>query len=243
MAETQNPEIQQVSFDDLSKKIQETTDELNKLKNWLNNSSSNQLDITQLRQQSDKLSSIEITILECSYALINLEKDWSLAVEKAQLDELKSQIDALNLSKESIKKQINTQTEAALAELNQAVTGKEKKRLWRQRDAVTSKQEWKDHTWKNILRTLWWVWVVAWVWTLLWRIFWGRRKEESESGWKTRRELRRERRQQRREERKQRREERQKNMEELEKRAEEIWKKLEDPPRWAKIFGIWEKKS
>ena len=85
----------------------------------------------------------------------------------------------------------------------------EKKRLWRQRDALTSKQEWKDHTWKNILRTLWWVWAVAWVWSLLWRIFWGRRKNakvdtESESSWKTRREIRRERREKRREARRQR---------------------------------------
>jgi len=42
-----------------------------------------------------------------------------------------------------------------------------KNRFWRQREWLTSKQEWKDHTRKNILRTLWWVWLV---WGVVWCI-------------------------------------------------------------------------
>ena len=188
---SQNPEIkEQLSLDELSKKIQETNDELDQLKNWLNTLS--------LQEQTQKLSEIETTLLEYSEDLASLEISGAISIDQKELNELKSKVNILKSQKESLKKQIEAQTKLAIDELNQAVTQsqsteqtqqdweqkdwKEKKWLWRQRDALTSKQEWKENTWKNILRTLWWVWIAAWIWKLWKRIF-GGKDYESEIPW------------------------------------------------------------
>lgn len=179
MVEIQNAqELEKVSIDDLSKKIKETTEELDQLKNWLSKFS--------IEQQNCRLSEIENAILECSQDLFSLEQDWSILVDKKQLEELKLQIDKLRSNKEDLKKQIETQTNIALTELNQSVTEttnwKDKKWIWKQWDALTSKEEWKQHTWKNIVRALWWVWIVWWaVW--LWKKIFGRKAYEDEIEW------------------------------------------------------------
>ena len=163
MANTQTnnaPDIQKVSVDDLSKKIKETTDELNQLKKWLSNLS--------LEQQNDKLSDIENAILECSEDLASLEKDWSVSVNKKQLNTLKSQINTLTSSKETLKNQIEKQTTDALTKLNQTVTKEsdQKNENW--------EEEWEKKWlsgWWNWLNKWqkWWVriwWALAWLWIL-----------------------------------------------------------------------------
>ncbi len=179
-----------LQIDDLSKKIQDATEELNQLKQELNNLS--------LEEQNNRLAEIESSIFECSESLEELENNNVITLNKEQLNELKSKVNILKSQKESLKKQIEAQTKLAIDELNQAVTQsqsteqtqqdweqkdwKEKKWLWRQREALTSKQEWKENTWKNILRTLWWVWIAAWIWKLGKRIF-GGKDYESEIPW------------------------------------------------------------
>jgi hypothetical protein len=61
---------------------------------------------------------------------------------------------------------------------------KEKWWLWRQRDALKDKQEWKDNTWKNVIRALSWVWLVWWTIWLGKKIFW--KKEKKDKKWKLR---------------------------------------------------------
>ena len=211
-------QTENLSMEDLSKKIQSVTDELNQLKNWLNTLS--------IEEQNNKLADIENTILECSDDLTSLETDWSISIDKRQLDSLKSQIQVLTSSKDTLKGQIERQTEEALAKLNEIVTQSpsdwtEKKWLWRQRDAITSKQEWEEHTGKNILRTVWWVWAVAWIRQLGKRIFgWKDKEEVSEIKTKESKKLsRKERREQRRKKRAERRKER------AERRANRPWRK------------------
>ncbi len=212
----QNPEVQeQISMTEISNRIKEVTNELNQLKNSLNELS--------LEEKNEKIAEIESTILDCSHDLEALEISRNISIDQKELNELKSKVNILKSQKESLKKQIEAQTKLAIDELNQAVTQsqsteqtqqdweqkdwKEKKWLWRQREALTSKQEWKENTWKNILRTLWWVWIAAWIWKLGKRIFGGKDKEKTSTTetWKTRRQLRKERREQRRKERAERR--------------------------------------
>ena len=207
--QTQNTaEAQEITVDDLSNKIKETTNELNQLKSWLNNLS--------LEEQNDKLSDIENAILECSEDLATLEKDESSTISKTQLNTLKTQINTLTSAKESLQKQIEAQTKKEIDNLKwniaQAQDNWENqewdKKSWlgRQRSWLTSKEEWKNHTGKNILRLAWWVWIAAWIRKLWKRIFGGKDKKESwAEAWKSRKLLRKERREQRRKERRERR--------------------------------------
>jgi len=207
--QTQNTaEAQQITVDDLSNKIKETTNELNQLKSWLNNLS--------LEEQNDKLSDIENAILECSEDLATLEKDGSSTISKTQLNTLKTQINTLTSAKESLQKQIEAQTKKEIDNLKWNIAQAQdnwenqewdkKSWLWRQRSWLTSKEEWKNHTGKNILRLAWWVWIAAWIRKLWKRIFGGKDKKESwAEAWKSRRLLRKERREQRRKERRERR--------------------------------------
>ena len=106
------PEKQQITVDNLSKKIQETTNELNQLKKWLNN-----LSVEELQEKADKLSEIENTILEYSDELSDLEQDWSISVSKSQLNALKSQLNTLTSSKDIVQAQIENRTRAKLDSL------------------------------------------------------------------------------------------------------------------------------
>lgn len=47
-----------------------------------------------------------------------------------------------------------------------------------QRDWLTSKEEWKKHPWKNVLRMVWWVWALWWIVWLWKKIFWRKKWEE-----------------------------------------------------------------
>lgn len=165
------------SIDDLSKKIQDTKKEVNQLKNWLN--------VYSIEEQDRRLSDIEESILDCTQDLQQLESETLSETEKKELKNLKSKIEELKSSKEQLKQQIERETRSEIETLSQEVSQtqasqtpeqsewKEKWRLWRQRDAITSKEEWKEHTWKNILRVAWWVWIVAWTVALCKRIFGG----------------------------------------------------------------------
>lgn len=196
---TQNtPEIQQVTVDDLSRKIQETTNELNQLKNWLSN-----LSAEELKQRADELSDIEQTISECMDDLSSLEKDWSASISRSQLDALRSQINTLTISKDAVQAQIESQTRAKLDSLkwniaqaqnnwesqewdNQQWNAQEwenKSWLWRQWSWLWSKEEWKEHPGKNALRALSWVWIAAWVLKLWRRIFGEKYDYEKEIPW------------------------------------------------------------
>ena len=175
MADMQDtPEMQQISVDDLSKKIKETADELNQLKNWLNNFS--------LEQQNNQLADIENAILECATDLATLEKDGYTSIDRMQLDTLKSQIDTLISSKETLKKQIEKQTQEALANLNQSVTQQEQQEWWEQQNWKEKKwlRKWRDwlSDWKKK-----WVriggWILAWMW--IFSLFRRRRKKKKES--------------------------------------------------------------
>ena len=181
MADTQiqnTSEIQEITVDDLSKKIQETTNELNQLKNWLNN-----LSVEELQQKADELSDIENAILEYSEDLSNLEKDWSVSIDKHQLNILKSQINTLTASKDGVQKQIEQQTTEALTKLNQTVTKESDQKKWKwEKKWLSGWRSWLNK-WQK-----WWVriwWALAWLWILkLWRrIFGWKHDYEKEIPW------------------------------------------------------------
>ena len=204
MADTQiqnTPDIQQVTVDELSNKIKETTNELNQLKDWLSNLS--------LEQQNDRLSDIENAILDCSEDLAALEKDWSASITKVQLDSLKSQINTLTAAKDALQKQIEDQAKKEMDNLKWNIVQAQNNwsENWENPDweQNNSKKWWK--TWLRI----WWIWLAWWwIWRIWKRVFGGRKdkKEWTTSTietWKTRRQLRKERREQRRKERAERR--------------------------------------
>ena len=205
-----NPEIQQdISVDNLSKKVEDATNELNQLKNWLN--------VYSIEEQDRRLTEIEDSILDCTQDLQQLETETLSNSDKQELNKLKTKINTLKSSKEQLKQQIERQTRAEIETLSQEVAQsqsqegseqpewKEKWFLWRQRDLLTSKEEWKENTWKNILRVVWWVWISAWTVALFKKIFGKKDKEWAE--W-NKKESRQERRKRRKEERQKRRQER-----------------------------------
>lgn len=197
MADTQiqnTPDIHQVTVDELSNKIQETTNELNQLKNWLSNLS--------LEQQNDKLSDIENAIMDCSEDLANLEKDGTVSIDKEKLNTLKLQINTLRTSKDVVQKQIEQQTIEALNKLDQSVAQNEGTE---QEQEKWDKQEWNDQKKsRKWLRIGWWVLAWRWIFRLWKRIFWWKDKKETATSTstpetkKSRRQLRKERREQRR---------------------------------------------
>ena len=178
MAELQTNEWQvqeTLSMEELSKKIQDATKELNQLKQGLNNLS--------LEEQNSRLAEIESSIFDCSESLEELENDNAITVNQEQLNVLKSKVNVLKSEKESLKQQIEIQVRTEMEALTKSVNTTpaseqnqenneensnwwEKKWLWRQREWLTTRQWWKEHPWRNILWTLWWVWIVAWVCSL-----------------------------------------------------------------------------
>lgn len=204
MADTQiqnTPDIHQVTVDELSNKIQETTNELNQLKNWLSNLS--------LEQQNDKLSDIENAIMDCSEDLANLEKDGTVSIDKEKLNTLKLQINTLRTSKDVVQKQIEQQTIEALNKLDQSVAQNEGTE---QEQEKWDKQEWNDQKKsRKWLRIGWWVLAWRWIFRLWKKIFWKKDKKETATSTstpetkKSRRQLRKEKREQRRKERAERR--------------------------------------
>lgn len=173
-------EVQSVTVDDLSKKIQDTTKELDQLKNWLN--------IYTFEEQDRRLSEIEDSILDCTQDLQQLETEALSNSDKDELKKLKSKIDALKSSKDQLKQQIERETKTAIDALSQEVAQS-------QSQGGSEKSEEKKETWKKILRIVWWVWIVAWTVALFRRIF--GKKDDGDS-----KESRKERRRKRREERK-----------------------------------------
>lgn len=188
--ETQQQKDQdQVSLEELSKKVKDTTKEVNQLKNWLN--------IYTIEEKDRRLSEIEESILDCTQDLQYLETETLSNTDKDELKKLKVQIDSLKSSKDDLKQKIEKETKTAMDALSQEVAQsqsqsqensqqsewKEKWFLWRQRDLLTSKEEWKENTWKNILRVAWWIGIVAWICALWKRIFWWKIDYESEIPW------------------------------------------------------------
>lgn len=188
--ETQQQKDQdQVSLEELSKKVKDTTKEVNQLKNWLN--------IYTIEEKDRRLSEIEESILDCTQDLQYLETETLSNTDKDELKKLKVQIDSLKSSKDDLKQKIEKETKTAMDALSQEVAQsqsqsqenpqqsewKEKWFLWRQRDLLTSKEEWKENTWKNILRAAWWIGIVAWICALWKRIFWWKIDYESEIPW------------------------------------------------------------
>ena len=113
MAEPQTNERQgqeTLSMEMLSKKIQDATEELNQLKQGLNNLS--------LEEQNNRLAELEASIFDCSESLEELENDNATTVKQEQLNALKSQVDTLKSEKESLKQQIETQIRTEMETFN-----------------------------------------------------------------------------------------------------------------------------
>lgn len=241
MADTQTqntPETQQVTVDELRNKIRETTDELNTLKNWLNN-----LSAEELQQKASELSDIEHTISECMEDLSNLEKDWSASISRDQLDGLRSQINTLTTSKDVVQAQIETQTRAKLDSLKWNIA--QSQNNW-------ESQEWDGQQWEKKWLSGWWNWLNKWQkwgvriwWALAWlwilklgkRIFGEKYDYEKEIPWykdMSRREKRAARKRLKKEKRAARRSER--SAEKWEFRQRPFWKFV----KWVGIFAwVW----
>lgn len=169
------PEKQQITVDNLSKKIQETTNELNQLKKWLNN-----LSVEELQEKADKLSEIENTILEYSDELSDLEQDWSISVSKSQLNALKSQLNTLTSSKDIVQAQIENRTRAKLDSLKWNIAQVQSNWEGQEWDSQEWEKKWLSGWWNWLNKwQKWWVrigWTLAWLWILkLWRRIFGRK--------------------------------------------------------------------
>ena len=241
MADTQTqntPETQQVTVDELSNKIRETTNELNTLKNWLSN-----LSAEELQQKADELSDIEHTIAECMEDLSCLEKDWSASISRDKLDGLRSQINTLTTSKDAVQAQIETQTRAKLDSLKWNIA--QSQNNW-------ESQEWDGQQWEKKWLSGWWNWLNKWQkwgvriwWALAWlwilklgkRIFGEKYDYEKEIPWykdMSRREKRAARKRLKKEKRAARRSER--SAEKWEFRQRPFWKFV----KWVGIFAwVW----
>ncbi len=111
-------------------------------------------DLDLLRKDATAEVLLEIAALDLEIS--NLNKKFELAF-KDQLDDLKTEIGETSST--------NPEKKESPEE--------EKWWFWTQFDGLTSKDEWKNHTWKNIARVAGWLWIarlwsklVKWIWSL-----------------------------------------------------------------------------
>lgn len=201
-----------MTIEKLSDDVQHIKDDLNKLMNSVSSQKEKEEKIIEIRNKANETKNQ----LEKEMATLSDEEK-----EKAQvlLDSLNEIINfelSLAVTQQSnntpeVTENWNNEWEwnwEQQAEWWEQQNTTEKSWFWKQREWLTTRQWWKEHTWRNILWTLWWVWVVAWVCSL----FKKRHDYESEIPWyedmsrKEKRQARRNLRKEKREERKDRRE-------------------------------------
>ena len=200
-----------MNIEKLSNDVQQIKDDLNKLRESV---SSEEEKERMMKEIIDKANATKRE-LEKEIETLNDEKK-----EKAQalLDSLNEIINfELSLTIPQGQNTGNWWVSEQQPEWWESENNEGRNRFWRQREWLTSKQEWKDHTWKNILRALWWVWILWWTAWLAKKLF-TPKDYESEIPWYSemsrkekrlaRKELRRQKREERREERAERRTER-----------------------------------
>lgn len=136
-----------------NEKVQEKYEKIKEVKKELQSLKSDTL------MSNDPEAQKELSQMEND--LSNLEKEF-LSQFDVQLSNLRQEVD----KSQEVKKE-TPDTE-------------EKWRLRRQRDWVTSKEEWKEHTLTNISRVAMWVWAVSLAWKWVKRLFgiWKYKKEE-----------------------------------------------------------------
>lgn len=172
--------------DNISERIWSINNELDSLKNsisWLSENEKNQ-----------KLSEINETINNCSQSLSELEKSDTQKNYQEELSRLKTKIDSLKSERDKIISDTSKELEDLSKKTEEKWDEKEKWWVRRQRDAMTSKEEWKENTWKNIARAVgfWLTWYAAYRWIKgLWNLISGKKKKkewsnskESKSSWK-----------------------------------------------------------
>ena len=163
-------------MEELSKKISDVTQELDQLKNWLDDLS--------MEEKNTRLIGIESLIFDCSENLEDLESDTTTFRNKGELQELRVKVDTLIWQKEELRNQIGSQIQS-IDESNQSVTEN-------QNDGQQT-EEWQWKKWlrkwwssltdkeKKSVRTVWWL---AWLWILwLWIFRWRRYDYEKEIPW------------------------------------------------------------
>jgi len=200
MTESKTEQSETLLVEELSRKISDVTQELNQLKNWLDDLS--------MEEKNTRLVGIESLIIDCSENLEDLESDTTTFRNKGELQELRVKVDTLIWQKEELRNQIGSQIQSVDGS-NQSVTEN-------QNDGQQT-EEWQWKKWlrkwwssltdkeKKSVRTVWWL---AWLWILwLWIFRWRRYDYEKEIPWysemsrKKKREARRELRQKKRKER------------------------------------------
>ena len=156
MTESKTEQSETLLVEELSRKILDVTQELNQLKNWLDDLS--------MEEKNTRLVGIESLIIDCSENLEDLESDTTTFRNKGELQELRVKVDTLIWQKEELRNQIGAQTQDLVDESNQSLAEnqnpdqqswgwKEKKWLRKWRDSLTDRQ-------KKWARIAWWV---AWL--------------------------------------------------------------------------------
>ncbi len=112
-----------------------------------------------LEGKTDATSKAEITKLESEIKEYE-EMLTALDASKTELTKLKTWITAEPEEKESEKKEEKKDEKEEKQEENPEEKS-DRNRIQRQRDGVTSKEEWKTNTWANIARSLWWLGIIA----------------------------------------------------------------------------------
>lgn len=164
---------QTTSFDELSQRIDSVDKELKQLK----------LDLSRISvdEKNRKISEIKNLYQNCLQDLEWLEKDNTAKVSKESLNWLKMRMNWLKSQQEILEKQIVDETNQELSRLQEST----KDNWWwntktwfgDQWKWLTSKDEWKNETWKNILRAVGWIWLVWWaIW--LWKKIFGKKKNK-----------------------------------------------------------------
>lgn len=224
--------VENLTIESVSDKVQSTKKRLDELKVEISKMSS-----VEKVGKAQELADLKTAISESRKELEELKLKFTEDADKTKLEKIALDIDGI----EAAHKQLDAEISKELSNLSQDVQVQDSEKWWlaTQWEWLTSKDEWKDHTWKNIVRALGWVWLVWWV-VWIWKKIFGRKDYEDEIEWydqmtrqekkKARKEWKRKKRLERKAERKEIRKERKK-----ERAKKPFWKR----PIWKIVKWTW----
>lgn len=160
-----------VTIDTLSDKINSTRTQLDSLKKWISQLS----DVEKVKKSQELKDAIESVKQE-----LNALKQWASATDLKKINEIEKDIIWIEAEYQQLDNQITHDLSTLSSEVKStAITNPEWKKNWleTQWDGLTSKEEWKENTWKNILRAVWWIWVVWWAVWLWKKLFWKKKNK------------------------------------------------------------------
>ena len=161
-----------ITIESLSDKINETEIQLNQLKYSIATLSD--------EEKVEKTKELKNTINHTKKDLDDLKK--KTADNDLSLKQLENKIKQMDYEYEQIVKEYKNQLDQFSNEVQASSCNKtENEKKWIK--AIFDKEEWKENTWKNVLRTAG-IWAAVWWWIwLIKKIFWKKKNTEWDNEW------------------------------------------------------------